>query len=63
MGKTSLVLDVVDVQEGGGGGWSQIKPTTFGNELRTYDMTPYRYSVQSWQFDHSIRSFEGKSIL
>ena len=22
---------------GGGGSWSQIKPITFGNELRTYD--------------------------
>ena len=26
---------------GGGGGWSQIKPITFGNELRTYDVIPY----------------------
>ena len=25
---------------GGGGGWSQIKPITFGNELRTYDKIP-----------------------
>ena len=25
---------------GGGGSWSQIKPITFGNELRTYDMIP-----------------------
>ena len=25
---------------GVGGGWSQIKPITFGNEFRTYDMVP-----------------------
>ena len=28
-------------------GWSQIKPITFGNELRTFDMIPYGYSDQS----------------
>ena len=32
---------VINLGEGGGGGgWSQIKPITFGNELRTYDMIP-----------------------
>ena len=25
---------------GGVGGWSQIKPIMFGNELRIYDMIP-----------------------
>ena len=31
---------VINLGEGGGGGWSQIKPIAFGNELRTYDMIP-----------------------
>ena len=32
---------VINLGEGvGGGGWSQIKLITFGNELRTYDMIP-----------------------
>ena len=34
---------------GGEGGWSQIKPITFGNELRTYDMIPNERYYQRWQ--------------
>ena len=32
---------------GGGGGWSQIKPITFGNELRTYDKIPNYYAERN----------------
>ena len=31
---------VGNLGEGGGGGWSQIKPIMCGNELRTYDVIP-----------------------
>ena len=36
---------VVNKFGGGGGGWSQIKQITFGNELRIYDMIPYTDQV------------------
>ena len=35
---------VINLGEGGGG-WSQIKPITFENELKTYDMIPYTCST------------------